>query len=410
MPRSHSAPWRRYSFARRALAFSSSSSGATAVVFAVAAVPAMAFIGVTIDYANGVRAQAALQAAADSAALAGAAAIKQHQSTDTASQLARSTLMANLANLAPSATVQDVKSSTENNTGSTTISARLAFTGQFMRMLRVPDMQLTAQATAQAYLAETAVNGHLYSGGGAIYGDPEINFANGAVGFIDCPPGNWYSALSDSGIQVNFSCQTGVGGYNYIRDATVLVGDHVIRYSAYQGSETQYTMSQVGYYDKAWPAKIVIDGVDDVPPNSVYHAPWLSYPPARTVIDDDSGKVSITPVNDAYVNLARTGDYSYSYITVESGPYKVRLAFVNGDGAIDFTAANAGMCGIPGGAWGSSLSGRNVGHTQPYGGGYSQIASYQVTSAATKSPQFYWSRTCARTAAINNAGVAHLIK
>ena len=154
----------------------------------------------------------------------------------------------------------------------------------------------------------------------------------------------------------------------------------------------------------------VIDGVDYVPANSVYHAPWLSYPPARTVIDDDSGKVSITPVNDAYVNLARTGDYSYSYITVESGPYRVRLAYVNGDGAIDFNATDAGMCGIPGGAWGSSLGGRNVGHSQPYGGGYSQIASYQVTSAASKSPEFFWSRACDRSAAINAASVARLIK
>ena len=381
-------------------------SGGTALVFALSAVPLIAVGGLAVDYSNTVRLRPKLQAAVDSAALAGAAALTKGNTTTYAATLARESVLVNMRDLAPATTVQNTSASIENQTASTVVSAQLAINNVFGKMVGAPTTTLTANATAQAFTGATSVLTRHYSGKGAIANDPEIAFADGTGGFIDCPAGNWYNVLSDAGIQINFSCKPNAGGWNLIEYMTVMVGDHTVVYNAYTGA-TQ-GLSGVGYYDYSWPAAISIDNVPYVPANQSYQT-W-SHPDPVVAYKDEKVTIEIAPHFDPRSNFNATGMYNFQYMTIRTANYKIQLYYENGWGGINFTATNAGLCGIPGGAWGASLGGLNVGYSQPYNGGLTQIGSYQVTTSTSKSPEFYWTEACNVNGQIARSTIPRLIQ
>ena len=381
-------------------------SGATAIILALSALPIIAFGGLAFDYSNSVRARPKLQSAVDAAALAGAAALAKGSTTAYAAAIARETLLTNMRDMSSATAVQDIKASTENQTASTAVSAQLTVRNTFGRMFGAGTTTLSALATAQAFTGTTSSASRHYSGKGAIANDPEIAFADGTGGFIDCPPGNWYNVLSDAGVQVNFACRRNDGGWNIIDYMTIMVGDHTITYNAWTGP-TQ-GLSEVGYYDYSWPAEIRIDGAVYAPANVIY--PTWSRPDPIVAYKDGQMKIEIAPHFDARSNFNATGMYNFQYMTITTAAYKMQFYYENGWGGINFTATNAGLCGVPGGAWGGSLGGFNVGYTQPYSGGYTQIGSYQVTTSTTKSPEFYWNQSCAVSDQIARSTTPRLIQ
>ena len=94
---------------------------------------------------------------------------------------------------------------------------------------------------------------------------------------------------------------------------------------------------------------------------------------------------------------------------ITTANYTVKIGSVNHSGYMGFDAINAGLCGIPGGAWGRSMAGQHVGSTE--GSSISNAAtlgSYQMLGPQATSSEFYWNTSCDK--AVARSTTPHLIQ
>ena len=123
---------------------------------------------------------------------------------------------------------------------------------------------VTVSATATAAVSGSGSSlDFTYAGTGGIWGDPHMNDADGtSTMFTGCvtTPRSWYAALSDAGIQINFSCDWSTRwNAEAITDISIVIGNHVI-----STQSTQPTISGnnvENYNGVGWVGAVTIDGV-----------------------------------------------------------------------------------------------------------------------------------------------------
>ena len=216
-------------------------------------------------------------------------------------------------------------------------------------------LSLAATSTAQAYSSQIVKVG--FNGTGWTWGDPHVYQANGNDIYLNgCNTGSWYNLLSDSGIEVNVTCQPwGGSGPTVITEFSLVLGSHV------------FTMT---YPNNAL--------------QSVGWGVWAGYDPIFTVdgVVQDGVPSSPTPYLDGQVTYGSQFvvdtmqgiNQNMAAMTVNTSQYQLVMAFTYG-GFVQITASGSGRCGTPGGFWGQSLAG----YTDYDAGGEIKAADYKVS-------------------------------
>jgi len=237
---------------------------------------------------------------------------------------------------------------------------------------------VTVSATATAAVSGSGSSlDFTYAGTGGIWGDPHMNDADGtSTMFTGCvtTPRSWYAALSDAGIQINFSCDWSTRwNAEAITDISIVIGNHVI-----STQSTQPTISGnnvENYNGVGWVGAVTIDGVTYNPGLG-----WTSYLGGMVQSDIND----LTPgKEDNYVDITYVNGATTYNITITYDPDQ--------NAALWITATKAGACGVPGGIWGATLAGVDDNNS---------VVGFQVASATATMPQFNWS-TCAPQTAVS---------
>lgn len=397
---------------RAALAFRQDQKGAVALIFCAALAPLMVMGGVAVDYAKLSRAREKLVIAADAAVVAAVADLQKTGDVTHAQNVGRGMLQGNLADMTQYMTINVATAFSENRQATMTLRATLRMPNQFGNLLGQPTTDIIQESVAQGYLDNAAAVGSAQTRGsfrGSINSDPELTYADGGNGFVDCPAPNWYNALSDSGIQINFACSK-AGSYNYIRKMTVLLGSHRVDYDVYNGSISNVAFPRGGSWGLGLPATLTVDGAAYTIPARTYSDPL----PELTLVDAPEGKIYLTPYYNPQVNMDKTQMQTMMGIRVVTPVYNITLNYDFGwylqEGGLYFSATNPGLCGTPGGIWGRSVRGEHVGGSNRSAYGNTAENPYMVLARDSKSPEFYWAPDCAVAVATRNAKVPRLVK
>ena len=189
----------------RVARFSRDIRGNFTMTFAIAAPCLLLGVAAAVTYANSVSSNQKLQAAADSAALAATTALTNGQTT-TQAQTVATNLFASNAPGYDGSVVPTVSASVSNNNATATISYQAPALNTPLSSLLggAPAPHVSATAVGPISYASSKTT---FAGTGGIYGDPHLNGALGGSNIFQCQTNNaWYNALSDAGIEVNFSC------------------------------------------------------------------------------------------------------------------------------------------------------------------------------------------------------------
>ena len=368
-------------------------SGQMALLFGLAIAPVAIGIGAAVDYARMSMIKTELQAAADAAALGATTSLAQGATAAQAEAIGQQIFRANapqhstMENWMDKASYGslDVQSSYYAQTATTLVYYQGNPPTIFSGVLGTSTASVEVKSTAQATTGSGS-GAQTYAGVGTIDGDPYVTGADGVFHDMMCTagPGAWYNVLSDSGIQVNASCDPSIAGaqWQVLSGFSVILNNHVITLTAprpriINGQED---------YGAAWYGQITIDGVVYSPAMG----PDYSHPKVTNYLDGQV-QTSISDTNYAYL-----GD---DWVTITTPTYTIKMtfdyqSFAAGD--IRITANNAGQCGVPGGILGGLLAGSWDDNTN----------DYTVSDATSKSYQFYW-RGCATQGSPQSA---HLIQ
>lgn len=397
---------------RVARMFRQDQKGAVAILFCAALAPLVVMGGVAIDYAKLSRAREKLVIAADAAAVAAVTDLQKTGDVAHAQTAARGLLQSNVPDLSPYLTVNAAVAYSDNRMATMTLRATLKMPNQFGNLIGQPTTDVVHEAVAQGYLDSATATGAAQTKGkfkGSISSDPEITYADGTHGFVDCPAPNWYNALSDAGIQINFSC-TMASGYNYIRKMTLLLGRHRIDYDVYNGPIADVGFPRGGTWGMGLPSTLTVDGVPYVSSERRYSDPL----PELLLVDDPLGKVYVIPYYDPLYNFPKTKMQTITGIKVVTPVYTITMYYDFGwylqEGGIVFDATNPGLCGTPGGVWGRSVRREHVGGSNFGAYGRSAENNYMVLARDSKSPEFFWTSDCAVAVAERNAKTPRLVK
>ena len=318
--------------------FTTDSRGSVSIIFGLLVIPLCLGIGMAVDFSRARALRGSLQSAADSAALAAVAAAANGASTSDAITAGVSYWNSNFAQVnRPGVTVPDPTVTMLNVNGVAT--ATVTFAGSqdaaFGKIVGVNSLSANGTATAQSYQIVTKTNG--LGGNGNVNGDPHVVGADGSYSTFPCPAGNWYSLLSDAGIEVNATCQHDAGfNQDLLNGFSVMLGTHNIAFSipkwdASKNPETPWT-----------PGLFTIDGVD-------YGGAAPALGTTGTFL---GGKVKFA------FGSTDWGSQDANVLTVTTPQYAINMSFQgNGWGYITITATGAGLCGVPGGLWGKTLAG-----------------------------------------------------
>jgi Flp pilus assembly protein TadG len=373
-------------------AFHEDRGGAVLMTFGLLLPVVLGLLVLVFSYSRASSYKSGLQSAADSAALATTAAVIANPSMTSDQQQALANLY--FANNAPAgaASLGSLTVPTATNFNST-VTTKVQYQGSLPALLNgLLSTSVSVNSTAQGVIPNTsggASGNTTYGGYVAAWGDPHINAANGSTYYVSCaqPIGSWYNMLSDSGIEVNVSCEH-EAYYNedVMRHYSVVLGGHVIALDAPAPTETidPNTGSVVISYDPAtaWFGQVTIDGV--------------LYPAQMGTQTYLNGAVS---VNTTDVTNFYQQDNSVTF-TPPGGNYRIVISFQQlGMGVINVWATNAGLCGVPGGILGSTIAGINDANS----------LDFQVAGPTATSFQYSWG-SCATAAVAPGAGSAHLIR
>jgi len=372
--------------AERALGrFMADRSGNFAMIFAIAAPVLMLGVGMTIDFSNTVSYQQRLQAAADSAALAAATAMVDGQSASAAQTIGLNYFQANVPGYGYVQNALNVYTGQANSTATATVSYSTTQSTLFGALTGSNSLPVVVQATATAYTgtgSSTNTN-RTYAGTGGLWGDPHMAGADGSsYMFRGCftTPATWYNALSDAGIEINFSCDFDAYWQEQaINDISIVIGSHVIATNVVQ--PVYAPDGTPNYNGVGWVGAVTIDGVTYNPPLGT--TTYLNGLVTAVITDLAS------PANeDNYIGVNFTNGATTYAIVITYDAWE--------QAALWITATNAGMCGVPGGIWGNTLAG--IDNTL-------SVYNYQVATPTSTTPQYSWA-TCAPQATL--AKTAHL--
>jgi Flp pilus assembly protein TadG len=138
---------------KRLVSFRLARSGAVAIIFGLAALPAMLLVGMAIDYQHAMAVKSQLQAAVDAGAIAAA---KGESSTQATRQvLATNTALANLGTMATqiSAVITETESS-----GTYQVTAKGGVPTAFLKIAKVDSIAIAATASASNTVAGPPTN------------------------------------------------------------------------------------------------------------------------------------------------------------------------------------------------------------------------------------------------------------
>src|SRR5450631_3433005 len=335
-------------------------SGSTSMIFALALLTLAGLLGVAVDFGRASSAKSVLQRSTDSAAIAAVQAAASGGTAEAATQAATELFASNskssigrsksAASCTPSVHLQ-----TAYDISTATVSCSECVQTTFLSITGMQCLSLAATSTAQAYSSQIVNVG--FNGTGWTWGDPHVYQANGNDIYLNgCNTGSWYNLLSDSGIEVNVTCQPwGGSGPTVITEFSLVLGSHV------------FTMT---YPNNAL--------------QSVGWGVWAGYDPIFTVdgVVQDGVPSSPTPYLDGQVTYGTqyVGDrmkginQNMAAMAVNTPQYQLVMAFTYG-GFVQITASGSGRCGTPGGFWGQSLAG----YTDYDAGGEIKAADYKVS-------------------------------
>jgi len=351
--------------------------GNVALIIAVAAPVLLTAAGVSVDLLVQLNFAKRVQAASDAAALAATAAMQGGSSQAAAQQIGQVAFNAN----APSDAPTDGKVSIQTGSYASTLTALVRYQGAvptyFSSLVGLPTMPV--DVTAKAHAGTAASNGvNSYAGIGTMWGDPYIEGADGVFHDMMCtsaPPGSWYNALSDSGIEVNIQCTplAATPAFQVISGFSIILNGHTIYYTAPQ------PISQNGQwvYPSIWWGQVTIDGV---------------YYPATVGNWSYLGGAVVANITD--VNGFGSMYLGDNHIVITTPHYTISTTFsYQGMAAGNFTitANGAGACGVPGGILGGLLA-----------GSFDSITNdYLVATPTTTTYQYRWKQCAASASAMN---------
>lgn len=331
-------------------------------------------VAAAVQYTDQTRVSERMQGIVDAAATAE---VKTFQLTDDPTEAVNAAWAFLQANTDPSQYIASDFQVTAPLARDNAISARIGYfnaryTGPFTRVTGAQFMTVDVHATAELLDA------------GAGDGSAQASACSG-VG------SNWHEGLSDSGIQVNFSCaRDPFWKITKLTDIAITLGGHLIELKSdlrALGSPASpvdaRTASEAGdSKDLPWRGALGIDGTKYEPPPG-----WTGF------LDNQ--------VN-ALVSGSRDVDGHSDWITIlyRAGPttYRVSVTFgYAGEGQIYIKAANAGACGAPAGILGQQLDSLQ----EP------AAVDYRIASPTTLDAPYYRTTCAARTVAGDIPHVTH---
>lgn len=403
-------------------AFQADAKGNIGIMIAAAMPVLIGFSGIAIDYGRTVAYQRNLQKAADAAALAGVTLSRNGGTIEAANTVAQQILAANLGISSGSASAPTVQISQSGAQHKATVQVQGEVQTTLSRILGYTSLPATGSATATARPGPTGFMGvaQNYKGNGGVWGDPHFDY-NSSTGssisvIVFCNGGSWYNVLSDAGVQWNSMCAT--DGSNLIFAGTQFkIGTHTISYMPYLGAGNDT------YGDS-----FADDNVDIITPSAIPTG-WVLSGLARPVTLTVDGKVinpyasllpgqtSFTVLSDPAQNIEITaqisnhpipagfgttpsGVYNYQALDIKTARYEIGVMFQPyGPQYYELDVlgvSNGGMCGQPGGYYGTLMAGTPG----------ADLAPFLIQDPTLQGPEFYWTPSC------NNAGgtFAHLVE
>ncbi|MDE2363058.1 MAG: hypothetical protein KGM42_10310 [Hyphomicrobiales bacterium] len=398
--------------------FLAGSNGSVALAFALAAPVFMSAVGASVDYARLTTAKSEFQSAVDAAALASAAAVRNGLDPSVATSIAQQTLIGNLGNRATIVGSPQVDIQTMGTQNNVTVSVSGNISLLFGKFVGIPNMPVQTSSTAQAITGPTASASWALNlnGAGGVVGDPHFTFTNAAgvgVSFTSpCVGDSWYNVLSDGGVQWNSRCLAD-GTSLFFEGSQLKIGGHTISYMPYKSSSFSvrpghvdwYTDDcvsvfssklQTGYCGFAQPATLIIDGQTIDPTASPYVGQSIFTP-----LNDTTNGVVITVQMSAYPIPAYYGApaapiANYLAVDIRTPQYEIGLTLPNGFQDAFVAVTNAGMCGTPGGYFGSFVNNAPA----------PSITPFTISDPSFVGAQYAWTPSCA-----NSGGrIAHLVQ
>ena len=304
-------------------------SGNFTVPFAIALPVMCIMVGGTLSYSNSITLKAAVQAAADSAALAATTAEAQSLTTGNpmsasdAQDLARRFFIQNAPDAAVTAMTSFTAVTTAPDPGTGgTVSTTVNYSGVSTPLMGVSatSMPIDASATSSVDVASNAGNVSISGNGAEIWGDPHIIGANGDDFDVWTPPGQWTSIFSDSKLQINAT------GYNF-GTMTVMEG------FAISVAGHQIWVQAAGLVDP-WNNPTGID--PNQPPGNIqpYWTGWIQVdgnvtnpgsPGNYVVLDDSADGMVVTDV----VGAPSTPNSAANYVQITTPNYYITINFAD---------------------------------------------------------------------------------
>jgi len=391
--------------------FRSDERGASLILFGLAIPILVGVAGLAIDYSRAASVQSRVQQAADAAALASVALVRNGVGQDVATSVAQSVFAANLGGGGGAApTVQFSVAGTQYTAS---VSGQGSIGTTLGRVLGLASLPAGANATAMA-LQGPSGGGSMsqnFSGVGSITGDPHTFYQTSAgvqtYLSITCVGGSWYNLLSDAGVQWNSTCLND-GSSLFFGGSTVQVGTHRISYMPYLGAGlwqpdqfandciTISGLAGAGVCNMAYAASLVVDG-QTIDPTSGQFAGMTTF----TALNDTAQGIVVTVQMSnnalpAQFGAVPAGVFNYLAVDVKTPNYEILVALPYGFQNAYSTVNNGGMCGSPGGYFGSFINGTPA--TDP--------APYVVPGPTYQGGQFVWTAMCGNT----GGQIAHLIQ
>ncbi len=370
--------------------FARDDGGAVLIIFGFALPVIVGLLALVMSYSRATAYRSQLQGAADTAALATTKAVMANPSMNSSEQQTLASLY--FTNNAPAGATSigtlTVPTATNfNSTVTTTVSYQGSIPALFGGL---GSSNVTVASTAQGVISggSTPTGATTYNAAVGAWGDPHINAADGTTYYVSCatPLGSWYNMLSDSGVEVNMSCEH-ENYYNadVMRQFRIVMNGHVISLNAPAPNEAYVNGGWQISYDPttAWFGQVTIDGV--------------VYPALLGTQSYLDGGVTVNTTD--MINFYQQDNS----VTIKSpeGVYNVVISFQPlAMGVISVSAANSGLCGVPGGILGSTIAGIDD----------SNALDFMVAGPTATSFQYGWSSTCASINGTAAASVAKLIK
>jgi Flp pilus assembly protein TadG len=393
--------------------FRADQRGASMIMFGLSIPVLVGIAGIAIDYSRAVGVKSRVQAAADEAALASVAYLRNGGSTAAATTLAQNVFLSNFAGMGGNAFAVQPNFSVAGTQFTANVSVQGVINTTLGQVLGVSALPAGANSQASALSGPSGGGsmGQDLSGSGMIYGDPHVHYtpAGGSQTAVNlqCSGGNWYNLLSDSGLQWNSYCLND-GSNLYFGGSQLQVGTHTISYTPFQGPGFQGWTNAVDSFGNdcvtgvstpvngncglAFPATLVVDG-QTIDPTQFGSAQF-------TALNDTTENVvvRVQMSNNAipgWFGAVPQGIYNYLAVDIQTANYEATFVMSAGLQGAYLSITNSGMCGVPGGYFGSFIAG--TGTVDP--------APYLISSPTFQGGQFDWTPVCS-----NNGGqIARLV-